>query len=360
MLGWTVRAMVAVVALMACCGAQCAPARQSASAERTVAQAQVGPATAIDTEEGALQEETPVSAPEQPGNEDETPDVPAWAKLSTQQIDAAKQLGIPVAKELDLGGGMTMRLVLIPPGEFMMGSPESEDGHLGDEGPVHAVGITSPFYMGICEVTNGQYMQFRDSGADDPAGAEDSYLKHIQEGQEPTSGPQQPVIWVSWNNATAFTEWLSTKAGLAARLPTEAEWEYACRAGSEARFSYGDDPECLQLAAHAWYDDDSAGRPHPVAQLAPNGWGLYDMHGNVWEWCSDWYGRDYYAGSPQADPPGPSTGQERVLRGGSWYSMPQFCRSAARLMVRPAVAYDSYGFRVVVAAPGAPEPGEFH
>ena len=146
------------------------------------------------------------------------------------------------------------------------------------------------------------------------------------------------MVYLSWFAAKAYCEW----AG--GRLPTEAEWEKACRAGSTTRYCFGESE--TQLSDYAWYDDNSARRTHAVGQKKPNAWGLYDMHGNVWEWCSDWYGGDYYENSQESDPEGPSSGSFRVGRGGSWYYDARDCRSANRIIGSPGLRYELLGFRV--------------
>ena len=164
-----------------------------------------------------------------------------------------------------------MKLVLIPAGEFLMGSPESDSDAPDEEKPQHKVRISKPFYLGVTEVTQEQYERVM--------GENPSRFK---------GDPQRPVEKVSWEDAVAFCRKLSEKEGRTYRLPTEAEWEYACRAGSQTKWSFGDDDSALK--EYAWYLDNADSTTHPVAQKKPNAWGLYDMHGNVWEWCQDWYG----------------------------------------------------------------------
>jgi formylglycine-generating enzyme required for sulfatase activity len=147
---------------------------------------------------------------------------------------------------------------------------------------------------------------------------------------------------VSWDDCQEFLR----KAGGGLRLPTEAEWEYACRAGTKTRFSYGDDADYRQLGEYAWYASNSGNKTHPVGEKKPNGWGLYDVHGNVWEWCQDWYGE--YAAGQAADPTGPASGSVRVLRGGCWFYFPQNCRSAYRVYDAPVYRDVNIGLRVVV------------
>ena len=231
--------------------------------------------------------------------------------------------------------GLGLELVKIEPGTFMMGSP----GHNSDEGPPTRVTISKGFSMSKYEVTQGQYEAVM--------GANPSRFK---------GNLNLPVENVSWVDATNFCAKLTEQErqagrlpdGYVYRLPTEAEWEYACRAGTTTRFSYGDDPEYVELGEYAWYDENSSSRTHPVGQKKPNPWGLYDMHGNVWEWCLDWYSGSYPGGSV-TDPKGPSSGSFRVIRGGSWYVSARFCRSAIRDWFVPSLRHSRLGFRVVLA-----------
>ena len=160
---------------------------------------------------------------------------------------------------------------------------------------------------------------------------------------------------VSWHEAVAYCAELTEQAreeellpeGYEYRLPTEAEWEYACRAGTTTRFSYGDDPDYTQLGEYAWYSNNSSKTTHPVGQKKPNGWGLYDMHGNVWEWCLDWYGD--YPGDNITDPQGPTKGTFCVRRGGRWGTPARYCRSATRDYSQPNFRHSGVGFRIVLA-----------
>jgi formylglycine-generating enzyme required for sulfatase activity len=228
---------------------------------------------------------------------------------------------------LDLGSNVTMKLVLIPAGKFTMGSPNSEKGRKADEVPQHEVTITKAFYMGVYEVTQGQYEAV--------TGSNPSNFK----------GAQNPVEQVSWDDAVAFCRKLSEKTRKPVRLPTEAEWEYACRAGTKTAYSFGDEEKALGY--YGWFDENAKKQTHPVGQKKPNPAGLYDMHGNVREWCSDRYGEGYYAQGKAVDPQGPDTGS-RVLRGGGWYGNPQDCRSAFRSWGSPGGRYTGIGFRVSV------------
>jgi formylglycine-generating enzyme required for sulfatase activity len=160
------------------------------------------------------------------------------------------------------------------------------------------------------------------------------------------------VEQVSWEEARAFCDKLNAleeprSGGDRYRLPTEAEWEYACRAGSTTRFSFGDD--AAGLGDYAWFSDNSGSQTHPVGQKRPNAWGLYDMHGNVFEWCEDRYEANYYANSPGADPLGPSGASDRVIQGGCWFGNPRFARSAYRGWCAPGFRDDGVGFRLARA-----------
>ena len=237
---------------------------------------------------------------------------------------------------LTLGPGVTMELLLIRPGKFMMGSPDSEEGRAGDEGPQHEVTISQPFYMAATEVTQEQYEAVM--------GTNPSHFK----------GATNPVETVTWNDATEFCRRLSEKTAKAVRLPTEAEWEYACQAGSKTRFCSGDSDD--DLAECAWYAGNSGGKTNPVGRKKPNAWGLYDMHGNVWEWCADWYGA--YSSGAVTDPQGAASGGPRVLRGGSWDNEAGNCRAAFRYRYFPNVPYyfHSLGIRVVAPVAGVETP----
>ena len=249
-----------------------------------------------------------------------------------------------------------MKLVLIPDGEFLMGSDKADDPDAADdEQPRHPVRITRPFYLAQTEVTQGQYQAV--------TGQSPSYFKLAQTevtqgkyravtGQSPSyfkGSDDWPVEHVSWNDAVEFCEKLNELekgqlGGARYRLPTEAEWEYACRARSTTRYSFGDD--AASLAEFAWYGGSSVSKTHPVGEKRPNAWNLYDMHGNVWEWCQDWYDKKYYARSPGADPPGALQAACRVRRGGGWGYDPQGARSAFRYGGTPEYRDNGVGFRV--------------
>ena len=160
-------------------------------------------------------------------------------------------------------------------------------------------------------------------------------------------GPKNPVETVSWEDCQQFLGKLNAKVGSGAgkfQLPSEAQWEYACRAGSKTKYCFGDDAS--KLREYAWYDESVDGRTHPVGEKKPNAWGLYDMHGNVWEWCKDWYKDGYYKESPVDDPTGAATGSFRVFRDGNWLCSARHCRSASRGCIEPGDRDDFLGFRV--------------
>ena len=244
---------------------------------------------------------------------------------------------------LDLGSGVTMALKLIPPGTFVMGSATTEAGRQDNEGPPRAVTITKPFHMGATEVTQSQWQAVM--GTEPWKGADG-----VKEDNENASN------YVSWADAEAFCKELSRKVRRAVRLPTEAQWEHACRASSEAKFCFGDDES--KLGDYAWYYKNAydAGEDyaHPVRCKKPNARGLYDMHGNVWEWCADYYDEKHYATCRgTVDPTGPAVGVLRVLRGGSLNLGAAQCRSACRGGAKPGRRSGRYGFRVVAPLRGA-------
>jgi formylglycine-generating enzyme len=301
-----------------------------------------------------------------------------------------------------------MKLTLIPSGEFMMGSGESAEetaaffkknygeeldlDRLKDEHPQHRVRITKPFYLGTYDVTRGQFRQFaKDAGY--KTGPEEARGAWVWNPRSPKNNKwelqdnsswrnagfdqtdEHPVVYVSWNDAVAFCKWLSKKEGKTYRLPTEAEWEYACRAGTTTRFYSGNDPETLAKVgnvADKSYGAKSRGDKYtikasdgyvftaPVGRLKPNAFGLYDMHGNVLQWCADWYGKDYYGKSRADDPTGPDSGESlmisagglgrgsprRVLRGSCSNCGTGSGRSACRNAEIPDYHREYTGFRV--------------
>jgi len=215
-----------------------------------------------------------------------------------------------------------IKMKLIPTGTFTMGSPENDEDRYEDE-IQHQVTLSKPFYMGIYPVT------------------QEEYLKVMGNNPSQFKDGMKPVEKVSWDDAVAFCKKLTEITNETYRLPTEAEWEYACRAGTSTRFYWGDD----DINDYAWYDKNSNRETHPVGQKKPNGFGLYDMIGNVLELCEDWYG--YYKEGEVTDPVGSGTGQYRVLRGGSWGFNSRFCRSSYRYGSLPADRLSYGGFRVV-------------
>jgi formylglycine-generating enzyme required for sulfatase activity len=305
----------------------------------------------------------------------------------------------------EITNSIGMKLTLIPSGQFTMGSRETAEeaaavfnkayggdlikaGFFKDEYPQHRVRITRPFFLGTYHVTRGQFRKFvadadykTDAEKGGKPGAlgwnpetkkfgfnEDYSWQHA--GFEQTD--EHPVVNVSWNDAVAFCKWLTSKERrYTYRLPTEAEWEYACRAGTTMRYFSGDDPETLARvgnvadaaykakfpdAKYALKANDGHVFTAPVGSFKPNAFGLYDMHGNTWQWCSDRYG-DKYNAAPADDPPGPTSGDFRVLRGGSWSDGPIFARSAKRSGITPGSRFDGTGFRVVMDhTPAAKEP----
>jgi len=294
---------------------------------------------------------------------------------------------------LDLGEGLTLKLVEIPAGTFLMGSKFSveevarryggkAEGY-EDEHPRHEVTLSKPFYMGVTPVTVDQFAAFvADSGYRTDAEKEGwSIGVEIKDGKiggKRVDGcswrnpgfdqkGDHPVVHVSWNDAKAFCDWLSKKSGRTVALPTEAQWEYACRAGTTTAFPWGDDPDDGKGWANAadqslrkkipnqegltffsW--DDGFVFTSPVGHFKANAFGLYDMIGNVLEWCQDRYGD--YGRDSVTDPTGPDTGRLRVLRGGSWGGTPRYCRSALRGRNVPDYRFVGTGFRVVAVLAG--------
>ena len=245
--------------------------------------------------------------------------------------------------EVEIKNSIGMRLRLIPPGEFMMGSPEwGRD----DEGPQHRVRITRPFYMGVYPVTQSQWesVMGNNPSSFSSDGGNSDRVSGLSTGDFPMEG-------VSWEDAQEFIgklNELSEETGWVYRLPTEAEWEHACRGGTTTRYYFGDSWD--ELGEYAWYSGNSERRTHSVGQKHPNAWGLYDMHGNVREWCFDWFSGDYYANSPLEDPTGPESGSLRVNRGGSWRYTAGDCRSASRVRFRPRDRDNFLGFRVAFSS----------
>ena len=273
-----------------------------------------------------------------------------------------------------------IEMVWIPPGEFMMGSDLTagelarrcarkddtychvlEEWFEGEQ-PRHKVTLTEGFWLGKYEVTNGQYRAFLGAtGYDGSSDADDGYLKHFRGKSRQPTQDDHPIVCVSWKNAKAFCNWLSEHAGRPFGLPTEAQWEYACRAATTTPFHFG---ETISREQANCFGDDAYGNTRRgvyrrktarIGSFAANAWGLHDMHGNVSEWCADWKDCDYYGKSPSQNPTGPSSGETRVLRGGSLIDSPGLCRSAMRNGIHPSYANYNIGFRVccVVSSGGA-------
>ena len=219
-------------------------------------------------------------------------------------------------------------MVLIPAGEFMMGSQAE-----ADERPGHKVSLDA-YYIDKYLVTGLEYRTFAETTG-------------RQMAKRPFPDKEScPAVYINWYDAKAYCEYRGE------RLPTEAEWENAARGGSEGKYSFGDDES--RLGEYAWYWDNSGKRIHPVGRKKPNQYGLYDMHGNVLEWVSDWYAKDYYARSPAKNPQGPDAGKEKAVRGGSVFVSAGLCRSAKRMRSAPGTGYAARGFRCAVSAPKAP------
>jgi len=298
-----------------------------------------------------------------------------------------------------------MRFVTVPAGEFIMGSDESPASlakaypgydmsrfeKLSDEAPRHRVRITHAFELGQHEVTVGQFRAFLAASGYVPESIADGtgaygYRRDYDpqatergdafEGRDPryswrnpgfAQTDAHPVVNITWRDAQALATWLSKTEGRHYRLPTEAEWEYAARAGSATRYASGDDPASLASIANVFDADCAKLWPQwqtyalssvdgyvftaPVGSFAPNAWGLYDMHGNAWEWVADWYGEDYYAHSPVDDPQGPPTGEVKVRRGGSWHTWALYARSSFRNWNTRQTRYVLLGMRLLRELP---------
>jgi sulfatase modifying factor 1 len=314
------------------------------------------------------------------------------AAFNRSQADAARKAWAMYRhideKEKDSIG---IEVIVIPPGTFLMGNPETMDeilkafpaadrGPLRGEWPAHLVTIEQPFYLGVYEVTVGQFKRFvgetgyqTDAERDGKGGtgytgdtARPFQRRAIFTWRDwgANQTDDMPVVNVSYNDALAFCGWLSRTNGRRYRLPTEAEWEYACRAGTVSRYYNGDDPENLvkignvadATARAKWPglmsldSSDGWAFTSPVGGFQPNGFSLYDMTGNAWEWCSDWFNEDFYAVSPAMNPVGTASGSERVVRGGGWRDQPPkgYCRSSARNKLSPDGRTNNVGFRVAV------------
>lgn len=324
----------------------------------------------------------------------------AFFLLPIMAFSTASPAGPETISPQIIENSLGMKFVPVPAGEFMMGSDESPEALalaypqydrerfllLGDEAPVHKVRITRPFYLGQHEITVGQFRKFLAISGYRPESETDGGGYGYNPFYDPTQsergdafdgrnpqyswqnpgfqqGDDHPVVNVTWNDAVALSNWLSKAEGKKYRLPTEAEWEYACRAGTRTRYHSGNDPQSLLQVANTFDADAQKNWPQwqayaltgrdgfaftaPVGSFAPNALGLYDMHGNVWEWVSDWHDDHYYANSPSDDPQGPATGSVRVRRGGSWHTWPFYARASFRNWNSPTTRYTLVGMRLL-------------
>jgi len=245
------------------------------------------------------------------------------------------------ASEKVFRNSLGMEFVLIPAGTFMMGSPPNEL-YRGEDEVQHQVTITMPFYIQTTEVTLKQWR---------------TLMGKRFFGRKKGS-PEMPVVKVSWYDCMDFIKKLNARSEGTYRLPTEAEWEYACRSGTTTAYSWGNTIDCKKAMYHNNTLKENlcgdyvksrgfpSNQPAPVKSYQPNAWGIYDMHGNVWEWCQDWFG-DYPKGSV-TDPRGPDSGSDKVRRGGSWYRFGAYCRSANRTYTNPSAKFKTTGFRLVM------------
>jgi formylglycine-generating enzyme required for sulfatase activity/predicted Ser/Thr protein kinase len=276
----------------------------------------------------------------------------------THQDAWARHLGVPVETTNSVGA----KMILIPPGEFMMGTSDEQyasaiqvaerlkiirgvktDRIATAEQPQHRVVLTKPFLLSATEVTTGQFKKFvAATSYKTEAEKKNSPETYLNPGCHVTD--QHPAMQIAWNDAVAYCQWLGDQEKAVYRLPTEAEWEYACRAGTAAHYSFGDDESLLDQ--HAWFHNNAAGKMHPVSTKLPNAFGLFDMHGNVLEWCSDLYSDQWYQTSPGVDPRGPGNGADFAYRGGSCGANETNCRAASRGFNRKHYPHMNFGFRV--------------
>jgi formylglycine-generating enzyme len=281
------------------------------------------------------------------------------AEKGASSNEASGDAAIVGQLTLDLGQGVSMKLVLIPAGKFMMGNHQtpaetvrkvgSLEKNLADEYPAHEVTISKPFYMGIYEVTQAQWKAVMGT---EPWKTERA-LGYMRAQPRPQGFDDFPVAFVDSYDAIEFCRKLFKRTGRTVSLPTEAQWEHACREGTTTTFSFGED--LSKLVGYGWYGGQKDGQKeddaHRVGQLNPNPWGLHDMHGNVWEFCRDWYDKDYYSRSPSVDPENTTKTDRSSLRSGSFHSVPSVSRSAKRNnWAYPKSARYNYGIRVIVAA----------
>jgi formylglycine-generating enzyme required for sulfatase activity len=269
-------------------------------------------------------------------------------------------LGVPLEDKVDLGKGVTLELVMVPPGKFYLGSPEREEGRAPIEGPQHTTTLSTAFYLGKYEVTQEQWQQVM--------GSNPSWFSSGGGGKDSVKGldtKRFPVERISWDDAQAFLRKISTDKRTY-RLPTEAEWEYACRGGTFAKkswpFQVGEEyldalsSDAANFDGSRPYGEAARGknleRTVAVGSYTANPFGLFDMHGNVKEWCQDRFAGDYYKDAPARDPSGPAAGTDRVLRGGAWNSPGEECRAASRRGLGRSWRYSDIGLRVAYTPPG--------
>jgi len=290
-------------------------------------------AKTADPDDAVIEKEavfTEVGSERDPGLREEVDDGSAgWPEQDPEQREEREEEIVQVKatiKTVDFTNGMTMKFALIPAGEFIMGNPSDEEDKDSDAGPAHMVRITKPFYMSVYEVTQEQYE------------------KVMNRNPSRFEGLRHPVETVSWRDAEEFRRKLSSIDGGGYRLPTEAEWEYACRAKTTTAYYWGDDFD----DRYAWAITNSKAATHEVGTRLANAWGLHDMAGNVAEWCQDWYGPYDPNSAEQVDPEGPSERVYRILRGGSWGHTRASCRSAHRNWHTPDHRYDDCGIRIVL------------
>ena len=247
------------------------------------------------------------------------------AAPNDRSVPTEPSLSPPKLETIELGNGITMEFVMVAPGTFMMGSTYESVG-AGDETPCHKVTLSRSFLLGKCEVTQEQWSQIM--------GSNPSRFK----------GKKLPVETVSWNDCQHFLAKLSELSGRTFSLPTEAQWEYACRAGTATAWNSGEE---ATVPGSAWHDENSGGRTHPVGGKTPNAWGFHDLHGNIGEWCADWYA-SHYPPDDAIDPKGPPSGDSKVVRGGAWGDNPSMLRSPSRNANGPDGANHGIGFRCVL------------
>ena len=284
--------------------------------------------------------------------------------------DFTKPGKVPGEKRSLIVNGSEFRFCWCPPGTFMMGSPEDEEYHEAYE-TIHEVTLTKGFWLLESEVTQQLWYFVTGRTIKDELRLNPPNVGGVFEADEMKKverlgmGDSYPIYFISWNDANTFCKTLAAKTGLPVTFPTEAQWEYACRAGTLGPYSVtqnletsldseGKETTLISMSDPSdicWYIENSGKGIHPVKQRMPNLWGLYDMHGNLWEMCLDRYSKDYYAVSPKEDPTGSQTGEYRVNRGGCWFSYLKFCRSSCRYRNAPDYRYNSLGFRIAINLP---------